>query len=95
MNLIEYYEAISRVADEACLSPGSGLYENTETMIIQERQEFPLEYKIEGLIIRFLEKCCDKNFTNNYPKIEKSMFAVESESEYEEIVWFFIINQLN
>lgn len=44
----------------------------------------PLAHKLEGLIIKLFDTCCDTQFKATYPKIGKSFFAKNNnDSDYE------------
>ena len=42
MSLIEFYEALSRVAEEACLPPLPGIYEEQDVATLEQRAKMPL-----------------------------------------------------
>jgi len=74
MSLIEFYEALARVADEACLPPLEGVYSEEEVSTLQKKMAMPLGHKLEGLIVRLFETCCDPGFKASYPKFTYSFF---------------------
>ena len=37
MNIYEFYEALARVAEEACLEPGNGIYNHELTMDMKRK----------------------------------------------------------
>lgn len=60
MSFIEFIEGIGRVAEEACLNPGPGVYNEYQMDTYDKKLTMPLGHKIEGFIMKLYEKCCDK-----------------------------------
>ncbi|KRX05204.1 hypothetical protein PPERSA_06838 [Pseudocohnilembus persalinus] len=86
MNLVEYYEALARLAEKANFPPHPTLQEeiNDFDWPYEKRNQQKLGWKLEGLILRLLENCCDPNFKYTYPKITKSFFCKpDDDDQYE------------
>ncbi|KAL4466565.1 hypothetical protein ABPG72_010616 [Tetrahymena utriculariae] len=85
MSQVEFYEALTRIAQEACLIVGPGIYPADYEWTWEKRQQQSLAYKLEGLVLRLLDTVCDSSFKAQYPKIEKSFFVkVDDSEEYED-----------
>ena len=86
MNIYEFYEAMGRIAEEACLLPGKGIYGEDYEWTLEKKKAMPLHYKLEGLVLILYKNCTDAEFKKNHPSIEKSIFCVNpDESDYEMI----------
>lgn len=84
MSFIEFQEALGRIAEEASLPPAPGIFEEDEEWFLEKRRNLPLGYKLEGLILRLLDRCTETLFKMNYPPIQKSIFWVDpDESEFD------------
>ncbi len=57
--MIEFFEALGRIAEEASLPPAPGLFNEDEDWLIDKRKNLPLGFKLEGLVIKLLNKCTD------------------------------------
>jgi len=86
MNIYEFYEAMGRIAEESCLLPGKGIYDEEYEWTLEMKKAMPLHYKLEGLELILYKNCTDAEFKKNHPSIEKSIFCVNpDESDYEMI----------
>ena len=84
MNIYEFQEALARVAEEACLPPGIGIYNQDYEWTMDKKKKLPLHYKLEGLVLQLLKYCTDKYFKKTYPVLEKSVFYKDpNESDFE------------
>lgn len=84
MSQVEFYEAIARLAEEASLPPLEGVYTEEEVATLEKKMKMPLGHKIEGLIVRLFETCCDPGFKASYPKLTSSFFKkAGDDSDYE------------
>ncbi|EGR29347.1 leucine rich repeat protein [Ichthyophthirius multifiliis] len=84
MSQVEFYEALARIAEEASLPVGPGVYEENYEWTWEKRKEQILGYKIEGLILKIFDTVCDAGFKSQYPKITKSFFVkIDDSDEYE------------
>ncbi|KRW99368.1 hypothetical protein PPERSA_02480 [Pseudocohnilembus persalinus] len=89
MSLVEFYEAIGRLAEKASFLPLEGVpdlenLDNESKWPLSKRKELPLGYKMEGFIMVMLQRCCSPLFKQNMPKYNKSIFWVDpDESDYD------------
>jgi hypothetical protein len=81
---VEFYEALARLAEEASLPPLEGVYSEEDVATLEKKMRMPLAHKIEGLIMRIFNTCCDSGFKASYPKITQSFFTkATDDSDYE------------
>ena len=59
MSMVEFYEALGRIAEEASLVPLTGIYDDEDEWLLDKRRQLPLGHKLEGLILKIFEYCCD------------------------------------
>lgn len=84
MSLVEYYEALARIAETANLPPFSGLFPEETQWTQEKRKQLPLQFKLESLIMRLYDNFCDFEFKKQNPRPEKSFFWKDpNESEFE------------
>jgi hypothetical protein len=70
MSELEFFEAISRVADDISLEPIEGIrFVDEDWGDLEKRKGQPLGHKIEAFIVRMLMCCADVAFRDKYPKI--------------------------
>ena len=64
MSIVEFYEALARIAEEANLEPFKGIY-NEEDMpewTYENRKNQILAHKLEAFIIKIFYSCSDGAF---------------------------------
>ncbi|EGR33095.1 leucine rich repeat protein [Ichthyophthirius multifiliis] len=83
MSLVEFYEALARIAEDANFPVGNGIVEEGFDWTWEKRKQQILAHKIEGLILRLFNTVCDASFKAQYPKIQKSFFVQTEDSDYE------------
>ncbi|KAL4456118.1 hypothetical protein ABPG74_014079 [Tetrahymena malaccensis] len=83
MYIVEFYEALARIAEAASLEPIQGLYFVDEEWNLEKRKSQILAHKLEALIVRLLNTLCDAAFKEKYPPINKSFFVKEEDSDVE------------
>ncbi|KAL4463939.1 hypothetical protein ABPG74_005876 [Tetrahymena malaccensis] len=94
MSIVEFYEALARIAEEANLQPLSGIpnVEDQTQLSYEQRKNLLLAYKLEALIVRLLNTCSDAGFKATQNQITTSFFSAskqnneqEEEYSYEEL----------
>lgn len=77
MSIVEYYEALARLADKANLEPHPSLQEEIgeKHWPYEKRKACKLGWRLEMLLLRLLDTCCEESFKAAYPKVEKSFFC--------------------
>lgn len=88
MSKVEYYEAISRIAEEASLCPVLGEFgvydEQEKDWTLDRRKGERLGVKLEAFILRMYDCCCDLSFKANFPRPTKSYFWKDpNESDFD------------
>ena len=59
MSIIEFYEALGRIAEEASFIPLPGIYPDDTDWTLEKKMKLPLAHKLEGLIDKIYDKCLD------------------------------------
>lgn len=83
MSMVEFYEALARIAEEASLIPMLGEYgvypDDGSDWTLERRKAEPLGHKIEALILRLYDCCTDTAFKLNIPRPDRSFFWKDPE----------------
>ncbi|KAL4510557.1 hypothetical protein ABPG72_004711 [Tetrahymena utriculariae] len=89
MSIVEFYEALARIAEEANLQllPGIPNVEEQTQLSYEQRKNLLLAYKLEALIVRLFNTCSDAGFKATQNQITTSFFSNskqknEQEEEY-------------
>ena len=69
--MVEFYEALGRIAEAASLQAIKGTTEieegeDLQPWTLEKRKAQPLGYKLEALLVRMLSNLCDAAFKEKY-----------------------------